>query len=64
MKQPKWTAAGASIPTAIGTFLSFMAALVGGLGVIVLAFGQWLPSALFVTMGSTMWITGRWLISR
>ncbi|MFT7473196.1 MAG: hypothetical protein ACI81L_000107 [Verrucomicrobiales bacterium] len=64
MKQPKWAAAGASTPTTIGTFLSFMAALIGGLGVLVLAFGQWLPGTLFLAMGATMWLTGRWLISR
>ena len=64
MKEPKWAAGGAYIPTAIGTFLSFMAALVGGLGIIVIVFGAWIPSAVFLSMGAAMWLTGRWLINR
>ncbi len=64
VKEQRWTDGGAFVPTAMGTFLSFMAAVFTGLGGVVILFGAWIPSIVFLAMGTAMWFTGRWLIDR
>ena len=64
MKEPSWTDGGATIPTVAGTFSTFLAGPIGGLGVIIALFGAWVPAILFSTAGLALWFGGRWLMDR
>ena len=64
MKEPSWTDGGATVPTIAGTLLSFLAAPIGGLGVIIALFGAWLPALVFTAAGCSLWFAGRWLVDR
>lgn len=63
-RPPKWLEGGAFTATVIATFFSYASVPVGGLGVLALLFGGWLPGAIFVTVGLAMWFTGKYLIAR
>lgn len=64
MKEPSWTDGGATIPTLVGTFSSFLAGPIGGLGLIIALFGAWVPALVFSAAGLALWFGGRWLIDR
>ncbi len=64
MKEPSWSDGGATVPTIAGTFFSFMAAPIGGLGILLILFGAWIPAALFSAAGLALWLAGQWLIAR
>jgi hypothetical protein len=64
MKRRRWTDGGEYAPTVAATALSLLSAPIGGLGIIVLIFGGWLPGVIFTASGLVMWFTGRHLIDR
>jgi hypothetical protein len=64
MREPDWTQGGATIPTVLATLSSFLAAPLGGLGVIIALFGAWIPAAAFSTTALLLWFGGRWLLDR
>ena len=64
MVPPKWLRGGAYTPTVLATFLSLVAAPIGGLGVIALVFGAVVPGVIFLVAGIALWAMGRWLIDR
>lgn len=64
MKEPAWTDGGATIPTVVGTLSSFLAAPIGGLGLIIALFGAWIPALVLSGSGLALWFGGRWLIDR
>lgn len=64
MKEPSWTDGGETIPTVAATLSSFLAAPIGGLGLIIAMFGAWIPALIFSGLGLALWFGGRWLIGR
>lgn len=64
MKEPRWTEGGATIPTVVATLSSFLAAPIGGLGLLAALFGAWLPAVIFASSGLALWFGGRSLIDR
>lgn len=64
MKEPSWTDGGATVPTVVATLSTFLAAPIGGLGVIIAMFGAWVPALAFSSAGLALWFGGRWLIER
>lgn len=64
MTRTKWYEGGEYAPTVAATALSLLAAPIGGLGVIFLFFGAWVPALGFLLAGTIMWFTGRRLIDR
>ena len=64
MKEPRWTEGGATVPTVVATLISLLAAPIGGLGVLLLFFGAWVPAVSFGMAGVAMWVTGRRLLDR
>lgn len=64
MKEPKWTEGGASVPTVVATLLGLLAAPIGGLGVLLILFGAWVPAVSFGVAGVAMWVTSRRLLDR
>ncbi|MGI9608397.1 MAG: hypothetical protein ACR2P0_19870 [Acidimicrobiales bacterium] len=64
MKQRSWTDGGAEVPTVAATIFSLGAIPIGGLGLITLLFGAWVPAIVFSVAGSALWFTGRWLMDR
>jgi len=64
MKVPKWFSGGAFTPTAVATFFSLVAAPIGGIGVIALMFGAWVPGLVFAASGAALWLVGKYLIDR
>lgn len=64
MRRRRWYDGGEYVPTVAATALSLLAAPIGGLGIIVLLFGAWLPATVFIGSGVAMWLVGRYLIDR
>jgi len=64
MKEPAWADGGETIPTVVATLSSFLAAPIGGLGLIIALFGAWVPALIFSASGLALWFGGRWLIGR
>lgn len=64
MKEPSWTDGGATAPTIAGTFSTFAAGPIGGIGVLSLLFGGWIPGIAFSIAGLVMWFGGKWLMNR
>ena len=62
MKPPRWLEGGEFTPTVAATALSLLAAPIGGLGILTLLFGAWIPAAIFLTAGIVMWFTGKRLL--
>lgn len=64
MSTPKWTRGGAFAPTATATVISLIAAPIGGLGLLALAFRALTAGVVMTTTAGALWITGRWLLNR
>ncbi len=63
-KTPQWLEGGASTPTVLATLLSLFAAPLGGLGVLAILFGAWVPGVLLMVAAVASWISGRRLLDR
>lgn len=64
VKLPKWLEGGADAPTVVATLASLLAAPIGGLGVLALAFGAWIPAAILIVGAIALWSAGRYLLDR
>lgn len=64
MRTPRWLAGGAHTPTAVGTFISLVAAPLGGLGFLALALGAWLAGTVMTGSAVALWLGGKALIDR
>ena len=64
MKVPRWFEPGAEAPTALGTVLSLLSAPLGGLGLMFILFGGWIPGVAMMLGAGASWMIGRHLIAR
>lgn len=62
MTPPRWLRGGATSTTVVATVFSFLAIPIGGLGLLALLFGAWVPGIVFAVSGVVLWVTGRRLL--